>query len=222
MNAAPAQARLLDAIRGDLLSSHFAPGDRLVEIDLAARYGAPRAAVRTALITLSAEGLVERQPHRGASVRALTIDEGVEIAEIRRELEALCSHHAAEVSTATERAELLGLVEAMRFATEKNAITDYRELSVRFHERIADIADHETARKFLREIRNHNLAIHFPAAFDSDSTGDSFEQHVAIARAIASGDAEAAGDLMREHVTQVVRLLEEYAAARPERLVATA
>lgn len=222
MNAAPVQARLVDAIRADLLGAAFAPGDRLVEIDLAARYDAPRAAVRTALITLAAEGLVERQPHRGASVRALRIDEGIEIAEIRRELEALCSRHAAEVSTATERAELLGLVEAMRFATEKGATADYRELSVRFHERIADVADHETARKFLREIRNHNLANHFPAAFASDSTGDSFEQHVAIARAIAAGDADAAGELMREHVSQVVRLLESFAAGQQEPVAATA
>lgn len=222
MNAAPVQARLVDAIRADLLGAAFAPGDRLVEIDLAARYDAPRAAVRTALITLAAEGLVERQPHRGASVRALRIDEGIEIAEIRRELEALCSRHAAEVSTATERAELLGLVEAMRFATEKGATADYRELSVRFHERIADVADHETARKFLREIRNHNLANHFPAAFASDSTGDSFEQHVEIARAIAAGDADAAGELMREHVSQVVRLLESFAAGQQEPVAATA
>lgn len=222
MNAASAQARLVDAIRGDLLSAHFAPGDRLVEIDLAERYAAPRAAVRTALMTLATEGLVDRQPHRGASVRALTIAEGIEIAEIRRELEALCARHAAEVSGPTERAELLGFVEAMRFATESGRTDDYRELSVRFHERIADVADHETARRFLREIRNHNLAIHFPEAFASDGTGDSLGQHVAIARAIAAGDGAAAGELMRDHVTQVVGLLERHAAGLHAPLPASA
>lgn len=215
MNAASAQTRLVDAIRGSLLTGEFQPGDRLVEIDLAERYDAPRAAVRTALITLSAEGLVERQPHRGASVRALTIDEAIEIAEIRRELEALCSQHAAEVSSPTERGELLGLVEAMRLATAQGLTAEYRDLSVRFHERIADVADHETARKFLREMRNHRLNAHFPAAFEADGTGDSLHQHLAIARAIAEGDAEAAGVLMRDHVSQVVRLLEMHAARRP-------
>ncbi len=222
MNPAPALGRLVDAIRADLLSSRYAPGDRLVEGDLAERYGAPRAAVRTALITLSAEGLVERQPHRGASVRALTIEEGIEIAEIRRELEALCARHATTSASPTERAELLGLVEAMRFATEKGATEDYRELSQRFHERVADVADHETARKFLREVRYHRLAAHFPAAFESDSTGDSFEQHVEIARAIAAGDPEAAAELMREHVAQIVRLLELHAADRAVAVVASA
>lgn len=215
MNAPSALTRLVDAIRDDLVSGQYSPGERLVESELALRYDAPRAAVRTALISLSAEGLVERQPHRGASVRALTIDEGIEIAEIRRELEALCSRHAAEVSTPLERGELLGLVEAMRLATAQGLTDEYRELSVRFHERVADVADHDTARKFLREIRNHRLNAHFPGAFDGSGTGDSLEQHEAIARAIAAGDADAAGDLMRDHVTQVVRLLEAHAARRP-------
>lgn len=216
MNAAPAQARLVDAIRADLLGAHFAPGDRLVEADLATRYAAPRAAVRTALITLAAEGIVDRQPHRGASVRALTIDEGIEIAEIRRELEALCSAHAAEVSSPTERGELLGLVEAMRIATERGMVADYQDLSVRFHERIADVSDHETARRFLREIRYHRLNVHFPHALDGTGTADSLEQHAGIARAIAAGDAVTADRLMREHVSQVVRVLEDYAATLPK------
>jgi len=208
MDAAPAQARLVDAIREGLLVGDHPPGERLVEIDLAARYASPRAAVRTALVTLAAEGLVERQPNRGASVRVLTIEEGIEIAEIRRELEALCARHAAVGSSPTERGELIGLVEAMRLATAQGLTNDYRELSVRFHERIADIAHHRTARKFLREIRNHRLNAHFPAAFGGDSTDNSLEQHSRIARAIADGDAAAADEHMRAHVSQVVHLLE--------------
>jgi DNA-binding GntR family transcriptional regulator len=213
MNSALAQGRLVDAIRDDLLAAHFAPGDRLVEIDLAERYTVPRAAVRTALVTLVAEGLVERQPHRGASVRALTIDEAIEIAEIRRELEALCAQHAAEGSSALERGELLGLVEAMRMATEGSRTSEYRELSVRFHERLADIADVGVARRFLREIRNHRLASHFPEAFEAGTTENSLEQHTAIARAVAAGDAETAERLMRDHVGTVVGLLEAHARA---------
>lgn len=215
MNAAIAMTRLVDAIRADLLSAHFAPGDRLVEIDLAARYDVPRAAVRTALVTLATEGLVDRQPNRGASVRVLSVDEGIEIAEIRRELETLCSRHAAMAATTTERGELLGLVEAMRLATQHQQLAEYRELSVRFHERVADVADHATARRFLREIRNHRLNLHFPEAFDAAPPLDSLEQHAAIARAIAAGDADAAGTLMRAHVSHVVAILDAHAARHP-------
>jgi DNA-binding GntR family transcriptional regulator len=207
MNSALAQGRLVDTIRHDLMTAHFAPGDRLVEVDLAERYEVPRAAVRTALVTLAAEGLVDRQPNRGASVRALTIDEAIEIAEIRRELEALCAQHAARVSSTSERGELLGLVEAMRLATESSLTAEYRELSVRFHERLADVADQAIARRFLREIRNHRLAAHFPAAFEAGTTVNSLDQHTAIARAVA----ETAERLMREHVGTVVGLLESHA-----------
>lgn len=214
MDSAPAQRRLIEAIRGDLLSARFKPGERLVVNVLASRYETPPAAIRTALVTLAAEGLVERPPHRSASVRALTIDEGIEIAEIRRELEALCARHAANVATAAEKGEILGLVEAMRIATNQSLPDEYHELSVRFHDRIADVAQQVTARRFLREMRNHRLDLHFPAAFESDTTTDSLLQHEKIARAIADGDPDGSERLMRDHVSEIVALLEQYAATR--------
>lgn len=211
MTAVSAQGDLVEAIRADLLAGRFSPGQRLVEGDLADEYGVPRAAVRTALMTLSVEGLVDRQPHRGASVRELTIAEGIEIARIRSELESLCARRAATVATAMERAELLGIVEAMRIATEHGRHADYLELSVGFHERIAVVSRHETARRFLREIRNHRLERHFPDAFGNGTTRDSSEQHAAIGRAIAAGDADAADAAMREHVGHLAEILERHA-----------
>ncbi len=207
---------VVDAIRADVLAAVHPPNTRLVELDLAERYGVPRAAVRSALIVLTAEGLVERQPNRGATVRALAIDEGIEIAELRRELEALCASHAAQASSPAERGELLGLVEAMRIATDEGQLGDYRELSGRFHERVAQLSGQETARRLLTEVRNHRLDVHFPEAYASPTTGDSLAQHAEIARAIAAADPEAAHAAMRAHITRVVDLLSEYAATVDE------
>lgn len=214
MTAVTAQGDLVDAIRADLLAGRFAPGQRLVEGDLADDYGVPRAAVRMALMTLSVEGLVDRQPHRGASVRELTIAEGIEIARIRGELEGLCARHAAIAAAPRERAELLGFVEAMRIATEHGRHADYLELSAGFHERIAEVSRHDTARRFLREIRNHRLERHFPDIFGGGTSRDSSEQHAAIGRAIAAGDADAAELAMREHVGHLAEILERHAARR--------
>src|SRR5690606_9631153 len=86
---------LADRLRADLTRGEYHPRERLIEGDLVARYAMPRATVRAALLQLQAEGLVERTPNRGASVRALTVTEGIELAEVRRELEALCARDAA-------------------------------------------------------------------------------------------------------------------------------
>ena len=94
--------RLKDAI----LNGEFAPHQRLIEADLSERYDASRASVRTALLNLTSEGLVERVPNRGARVRAISVDEAVEIVEVRIGLETLCARKAAENLTEPDAEKL--------------------------------------------------------------------------------------------------------------------
>jgi DNA-binding GntR family transcriptional regulator len=61
----------------------MAPGQRLVEEELAGTLGVTRASLRAALFDLTAEGLVERIPNRGARVRTISVDEAVAIIECR-------------------------------------------------------------------------------------------------------------------------------------------
>src|SRR5690348_189599 len=73
----------------------MAPGQRLVEEELAGTLGVTRASLRAALFDLTAEGLVERIPNRGARVRTISVDEAVAIIECRMVLEGLCAAKAA-------------------------------------------------------------------------------------------------------------------------------
>ena len=101
-----ARADLTQQIRDAILGGEFAPHQRLIEADISERYDASRAAVRTALLNLANEGLVERLPNRGARVRAISIDEAVEIVEVRIGLETLCARKAAENLTDADAEEL--------------------------------------------------------------------------------------------------------------------
>ena len=67
--------------RGELV-----PNQRLVEADICAEFNASRATVRAALAELTLEGLVERIQNRGARVRAVSVEEAVEITEVRAAL----------------------------------------------------------------------------------------------------------------------------------------
>ncbi|MBN9182638.1 MAG: GntR family transcriptional regulator, partial [Microbacterium sp.] len=80
---APPRPDLAQQLREAIQNAEFAPHQRLIEADLSERYGASRASVRTALLNLTNEGLVERLPNKGARVRAITIEEAVEIVEVR-------------------------------------------------------------------------------------------------------------------------------------------
>jgi len=94
-------ARLRDAI----LQLRLAPGQRLVERDLAESTGASRTCVRAALQRLGAEGLVVRSPSGMLSVAAVSPDEARQIYEVRAALEgAMARQFVARASDADQRA----------------------------------------------------------------------------------------------------------------------
>ena len=85
-----------DALREAIVRGEIAPNARLVEADVSTEFAMSRGAVRTALIRLEQEGLVVREPHRGARVRPVSDEEAVEILEARAVLEGLAVRMAAE------------------------------------------------------------------------------------------------------------------------------
>src|SRR4051794_41668084 len=101
--------------------------------------------MRAALLELTAEGLVEREPNRGARIRALTVSEGIEIAEVRRLLESLCARLAAERATEEERARLAQIVDDMRVAFEERAVVRYLDENSTFHTCIHEMSRHTVA-----------------------------------------------------------------------------
>src|SRR5215469_6734424 len=101
-----ARAHALSALRQAILSGDLAPGQRLVEEELAGTLGVTRQSLRSALLDLTAEGLVERIPNRGARVRVVSAEEAIAITECRMALEALCAVKAAQRITDNEAVSL--------------------------------------------------------------------------------------------------------------------
>ena len=85
-----------DALRDAIVHGDIAPNARLVGADISTTFEMSRGEVRTALIRLEQEGLVVREPHRGARVRRVSDDEAVEILQARAVLEGLAVRQTAE------------------------------------------------------------------------------------------------------------------------------
>ena len=119
---------VVDAIRDAIADGEFAANQRLIESDLSERFGASRGNVRTALVQLSSEGLVERMPNRGARVRAVSLAEAIEITEVRMALEGLCAAKATERLTDEDREQLRGIGAAMQDAVAAGDLLGYSDL----------------------------------------------------------------------------------------------
>ena len=156
---------LTQQIRDAILDAQFAPHQRLIEADLSERYGASRASVRTALLNLAGEGLVERLPNRGARVRAISVDEAIEIVEVRIGLETLCARKAAENLTDADAEELRALRDAIGTAVASGNLVEYSRLNQELDRRIRDLSRHTTATRLLERLRAQSARHQFRLAF---------------------------------------------------------
>ena len=104
-----------ERLRQAILAGEMSHGQRLIEAELAEMIGVTRASQRTAgPFDLTAEGLAERIPNRGARVRTGTLDEAVAITECRMVLGGLCAAKAAERGTRSQAARLGQLGQQMQ------------------------------------------------------------------------------------------------------------
>jgi len=121
-----AKPAVTEALRAAILKGEYAPRQRLVEVDLCERFGTSRFILRTALQELSAQGLVEFQRNRGARVRDVSLDEAIEITEVRTLLEGMLAARAAERVSRAGAAVLRGIIKDMHAAVDKSELLAYR------------------------------------------------------------------------------------------------
>ncbi|MCW5952385.1 MAG: GntR family transcriptional regulator [Propionibacteriaceae bacterium] len=196
---------LLQLLRRDLANGVFHPRERLVEAELVEKYETTRGAVREALIQLTSEGLVERKPNRGASVRGMTWQEAVEVAQVRLCLEPMCAGLAAERGTEAERDQLVSFAASMvRAATEVVSGPSYLELNASFHSLIYTMSRHVTAASLLERFQLRPIDRYFPMPFRGPAPRNSLEDHSLIARRISEGDVLGAESAMRTHLEGLV------------------
>lgn len=207
--ARPQQQAVVDAIREAIVRGEFVPNQRLVEADLSAQFSASRASVRSALLELTNEGLVERVQNRGARVRAVPLAEAVEISEVRMVLEGLCAAKAAERITSAEIGELTGIGTGMRAAVANGDLLGYSELNQKLHRRLREISGQETASKVLERLRAQNVRHQFKLAMHPGRPSVSLPEHLAIIDAVCSHDPEAAESAARAHLYSVIAALKE-------------
>lgn len=206
-SAAEAPGSVLETLRDAIVQGEFAPEQRLVEADLSARFSASRSAVRSALLQLANEGLVERFQHRGARVRAVTIDEAVEITEVRMVVEGLCAAKAAERITEADAAELRGIGRRMRQAVAAGDVLGYSDLNQELHRRIRELSGQATAQGVIERLRAQSVRHQFRLAIQPGRPAVSLPEHLAMIDTICAGDAEAAERTARRHLASVIEAL---------------
>ena len=203
----PARAYALDALRQAILGGDLAPGQRLIEEELAAELSVTRASLRAALIELTAEGLVERVPNKGARVRVVTADEAVEITECRMALEALCAVKAAERVTDEQIAALRELGEGLKRSVADGDPLKYSAANTELHRVVRAISGQTVAVELLARLNAQLVRHQFQLAQRPGRPEQSLGEHLAIIDAIIRRDPGTADEATRRHLSSVITAL---------------
>lgn len=185
-----------------ILAGEIAPGAKLTEAWLSERLGISRGPIREAFRMLEEAGLVRQEKNRGVFVRDIPLDEAVEIYDLRAAMDALIGRRLATSITPEQLKKARALVDRMEAAAKSGDADAYHLLNLQFHDALVEFAGNRKLaaiyRKLVKELalfRRRNLN-------DRSVLPHSVAEHRQILKAIASGDAEAAGRTMYEHVIE--------------------
>ncbi|GAB3705267.1 GntR family transcriptional regulator [Nocardiopsis oceani] len=206
--------RVASRLRQAIVAGDFAPRQRLVETDLIEMFDASRGAVRAALATLTVEGLVEKIRNRGARVRAVDLDEALEIVEVRAALESMCAARAAMRVDEVGMARLRSIGEVMREAVDASDGEAYSQANRDLHQAVLDISGAKVAPDVVQRLRAQNVRYRIRLASQPHRPATSLPEHLEIVEAVCAQEPERAADAMRAHLESVYQATREYFADR--------
>lgn len=193
---------VVNSIRNAILSGKIRPGARLIEEDLAATLKVSRGPVRQAIFRLQQEGLVVHEPHRGATVGAVSEDDVAEIYSLRLALERLAIEHASRKAGARELAAIEAVLQRFR-ATPRAEVTRrlVAELDIEFHDAIFRAAGSWRLYRAWETLRSQLMMfLMLRDALPEDYPDSWHRDHVHLLDVIRAGDTGVAKQAIETHI----------------------
>lgn len=197
-----------DRLREMIGSFELAPGDRLVETDLAMRLGISKTPVREAIALLEADGLIETFPYRGAMVRWLSVNEMTEQGFLVDALEMPAYPIVVERISNAELMSIRKVADQLRRARRDRDEKRFAELAVGIHSRLFACSGFPRLQKLIQIVLGpvglrYDRILVYP--FD-DAWDVLTELSVARVDAMRARDADLAVSVVREHRQEMHRM----------------
>lgn len=208
------RAAIGDAVRQGVLRGDLVPGQRLIEAELCESLGASRGTVRSALMDLVHEGLIEHIPNRGARVRIVSLEEALQITEVRMVVERLCVGRAAERITDEDISAMRGIAKEMKARAKQGDAIGFAEQTHKAFDIYVRIADQPVAAEMLVRLRAMNSRHRFRLTYRSDRARVALPFWLDIIDGICDRDPVAAQNALERHAENVQEAMKALAQER--------
>ncbi len=194
-------------LRAAITSGEMNPGDHFSAIGLAEKLGVSRTPVREALQLLEKEGIVRIEKNRGVRVLQMSLDEIVQIFQIRIILEPPAAARAAEIATDSDLAHFRLLHGRILDAAASDDGPATLQADKDFHLFLMGLAGNPRLSALDGELRNLVLSHGLVTIPSARSSQDLANDRTEILAALERRDPRAAADAVRDHVTRTAQLL---------------
>ncbi|NLW07608.1 MAG: GntR family transcriptional regulator [Clostridia bacterium] len=186
-----------------IVTGRLMPGQRLYEQELAIEMGVSRTPVREALRELERAKLVKSIAHRGVIVNYLTLEEAIEVYEVRSQLEALVFRKAAHNATEAELDEIEKSITDLELTIDKGTPVEILKVADDFHRLVAAASKHKIAIEMLNSLSSYISLLRAELVPLRNRPEDTLIEHRAIFAALKARDADAAARAAVEHIEKI-------------------
>lgn len=193
----PLRERVYQAMQELIISRQLAPGQHLVESELAEMLGVSRQPIREALQLLNSEGWVELRPGYGAFVHAPADTEVDQLLAVRSVLEGESARLAAQHAGAEGVARLRQICGDGEAALAADDIDGMVAANAELHRAVTELSGNQVLLDFVMQVDRRVRWYYMPIARQRGK--ESWQEHARLIDAIDKGDADRAARIMREH-----------------------
>ena len=191
--------QVFEKLEEDIITGVYPRGEILTELKLVEQLGVSRTPIREALRRLEQERLI-KETGKGSVVLGITMEDLVDIMEIRQRIEGLAAYHATKNLTDEGRAELQHIGQLQDFYFEKKDIDNLQKMDDKFHDAIYQLSNRPVLRDALVPLHRKTQRYRRISIEDKERLINSVREHKEILGAIISGDAELASQLVTLHI----------------------
>lgn len=189
-----------DRLKQLILDQKVAPGDPLPEEELARQLGVSRTPVHAALVRLEKDRLVTLQPWRGAFVRGMTMEDVLELYQIREALEGMVARMAADTMSVAQVAALAAnWADLQRLDADRDPQAFF-ETAREFHWILIRAAANARIRDIVANVREQLLPVQKYLVNSREKVAADLRDHPRILAAVRGRQPAEAEQLMRSHI----------------------
>ena len=196
----PLRDVVFNTLREAILKGELKPGERLMELQLAAKLGVSRTPIREAIRMLEQEGLAVTIPRKGAEVAKMTEKDMEDVLQIREALDELAAKIACEQISEEQLEKLVATMHEFEESTKTDNVKKIAEADVKFHDIIYQSTGNPKLVNMLNNLREQMYRYRVEYLKEGETRDVLVKEHEELTKAIRERDVERAKQLSFQHI----------------------